>query len=316
MKLKPVVPFEPVSAAELPTGDKWLAQIKWDGVRMLTYWDGSEARLVNRRGNDRSVQYPEFITPHSYCSASSFILDGEFVALADGVPSFFEIMKRDSLRNPRAIERAIDITPVTYMIFDILFADGEWVNGKPLYQRQQLLQSVIAPTPNVQLVQSTPDLPLLFEVAKQHALEGIVCKNMNSTYPLGGKDGRWVKRKLFHDLIAVVGGVTYRGNVVNALLLGLYVEDQLMYIGHAGTGKLRGADWQAITNAVQPLLIAHKPFANEPERSKDAFWVNPLLTVKVQFLEWTPRRTMRHPSIQAVVHVPHRQCVFPDPEHE
>src|SRR5690606_41689137 len=111
---------------------------------------------------------------------------------------------------------------------------------------------------------------------------------------------------------AVIGGVTKRGTVVNSLLLGLYEGDRFIYIGHAGTGRLSQADWRALTERVQPLLIERKPFDNESDRSKDAFWVKPQITVKVQFMEWTPYRTMRHPSIQSFVDVPIRECTFPD----
>ncbi len=60
MILKPVVPFEPINTDKLPAGDHWVAQVKWDGVRMLSYFDGSNVQLVNRKLNNRSLQYPEF----------------------------------------------------------------------------------------------------------------------------------------------------------------------------------------------------------------------------------------------------------------
>ncbi len=54
MKLQPVIPFEPIVAEQLPVGDQWIAQIKWDGVRMLSYYDGNRSELINRRGNHRT----------------------------------------------------------------------------------------------------------------------------------------------------------------------------------------------------------------------------------------------------------------------
>lgn len=74
--LKPIIPFEPITVNQIPTGDNWVAQIKWDGVRILTYCEGGEVRLINRRQNDRTMQYPELQDAKAYCSASSFILDG------------------------------------------------------------------------------------------------------------------------------------------------------------------------------------------------------------------------------------------------
>ncbi|PYI52907.1 RNA ligase family protein [Paenibacillus flagellatus] len=300
MELKPIVPFEPVRAEQAPTGPNWVAQIKWDGVRMLAYGDGPETRLWNRRGNERTMQYPEFADVRRYCNASSVILDGEMIALdSAGKPSFHEIMKRDRLRTESKIAQAISRVPVTYMIFDVVYCNGEWATGMPLGERQRLLERIVVPGERVQLVRNVTDPNALLGVMRSHRMEGIVCKDLTSGYALDGKDDRWRKIKLFRDMYAVVGGVTYRDKLVNALLLGLYDPGgTLYYIGHAGTGKLTQADWRRLTERVQPMRIGDRPFANVPERNKDAVWIRPELVVKVQFLEWTPDGIMRHPSIQ------------------
>ncbi|PUA37790.1 DNA ligase [Paenibacillus elgii] len=310
--LNPVVPFEPISTDSFPKGGEWIAQIKWDGVRMLSYCDGSKVQLVNRRLNNRSLQYPEFLSPSRYCSASSFILDGEFIAFDHHKPSFHEIMKRDSLRKQQNIELGVTQTPVTYMIFDVLFCSGQWVTDKPLAERQRILQEIVIPQPDVQTVQNFTDPDELLQVMIKHQMEGVVCKDLNSTYMIGGKDKRWQKRKIFYDLLAVVGGVTYRDNIVNSLLLGLYDgQGNLYYIGHAGTGKVTQQEWRDLTARVASMRTKAKPFVNEPERSKDAVWIDPQIVVKVQFMEWTPGHTMRHPSIQAFVETNPSECKFP-----
>lgn len=311
MELKPVIPFEPVRTDSIPEGPDWVAQIKWDGVRMLAYSDGSDTRLWNRRRNERSVQYPEFLDIRSYCRAASVILDGEMIALDRSRPSFHEIMKRDRLRTESKIKQAVNRVPVTYMIFDVLYCDGEWVTDRPLAERQRLLNELVKPGERVQTVPNVADARALLDVMRSHRMEGIVCKDLKSTYVLDGKDGRWQKMKLFHDLYAVVGGVTFRDKVVNALLLGLYDDDgTLYYIGHAGTGKVTMAEWRRLTERVLPMRVGTKPFRNDPERSRDAFWIRPEIVVKVQFLEWTPDGIMRHPSIQSFAELPVEACTF------
>lgn len=276
---------------------------------MLSYFDGSKVQLVNRRLNNRSLQYPEFMSPSRYCTASSFILDGEFIAFDESKPSFHEIMKRDSLRKQQSIELAATQIPVTYMIFDVLFYNGVWVTDQALSERQKILQEIVIPQSHVQTVQNFPDPGGLLEVMIRHQMEGVVCKDLTSSYAINGKDKRWQKHKLFYDLFAVVGGVTFRGDVVNSLLLGLYdLEGRLHYIGHAGTGKVTQQEWRELTQRAASLAAKAKPFLNEPERSKDALWVKPEIVVKVQFLEWTPGKTMRHPSIQAFVEIPPHEC--------
>jgi bifunctional non-homologous end joining protein LigD len=310
MPIQPIIPFEPIRTEAIPVSDEWIAQIKWDGVRMLVYYDGDEVRLINRRLHDRTKQYPELLEIQQYCKAASIVLDGEIIAFDQQKPSFHEVMKRESLRKSQSIELAISRTPITYMIFDILMYNDTWVCNQPLAARQQLLQEWISPLPNVQITQSFSDGNQLYEVMQQHGMEGIVCKDLTSTYAIGGKDKRWQKKKIFRDLHAVVGGVTYRAGIVNSLLLGLYDHGELVYIGHAGTGKMSVEDWRSLTQMVGAMIIPHRAFVNEPERSKDAVWIEPKLTVKVQFLEWTPYRTMRHPSIQTFVEVQASDCTF------
>lgn len=310
MDLKPIIPFEPISTQTMPTSSDWIAQIKWDGVRMLTYFDGREVRLVNRKLNDRTKQYPELLEIKKFCSASSIVIDGEIIAFDQKRPSFHEVMKRDSLRKSRSIDLAVNQTPIAYMLFDILMYNDKWIIDKPLSERQKILQELITPLPNVQITQNFTDGNKLFHVVKEHNMEGIICKDLRGTYSIGGKDKRWQKKKIFRDLYAVIGGVTTRNGIVNALLLGLYDKNKLVYIGNAGTGKLSVEDWRALTGHIEPMIIPYRPFINEPERNKDAVWIDPKLTVRIQFLEWTPHGTMRHPSIQAFVNVIATECTF------
>ncbi|MCA0758518.1 DNA ligase [Paenibacillus sp. N4] len=309
MELKPVYPFEPVSISTPPAGDNWVAQIKWDGVRILLYYDGSTARLINRRMNERTLQYPELLDVNAFCKAQSVILDGEVIAFDQKKPSFYEVMKRDRLKLPMKIKQASVRAPITYMVFDVLFLNGEWVTEQTLAERQALLEDIMIPQPNIQIVQNYPDGTPLFEMMKQYRMEGVVYKDLGSTYPINGKDGRWRKQKVFHDLNAVVGGVTYRDKTVNALLLGIFTNNgDLIYIGHAGTGKLTRKDWSMLTEKAKDLQLDRIPFSNVPERSKDAVWVRPELTVKVEYLELTPGGTMRHPSIQGIVEIDKTEC--------
>lgn len=311
MELTPVIPFEPISTEALPESGDWVAQIKWDGVRMLTYFDGNEVRLINRRLNDRTMQYPEIANISSYCNAKSVILDGEIIALKDGKPSFHEIMRRDGVRNSKNIPQLLKTVPVVYMIFDILFHDGQWVIDRSLQQRQQLLSKVISTSERIQLVPNHSDPASLYAVMEQHEMEGIVIKDLNSKYQVNGKDKRWMKKKIIHDLVAVVGGVTKRGNLVNAVMLGLYDDaGELWYIGHAGTGKLTQSDWRSLTEVTDKMTLEKRPFINTPERSKEAIWIQPRITVKINYMAWTRDRNLRQPSIQSIVSISPEECTF------
>ncbi|WP_425455627.1 RNA ligase family protein [Brevibacillus panacihumi] len=310
LQVEPIVPFEPISTEHIPEGPNWVGQVKWDGVRVLTYYDGHEVRLFNRKFNERTFHYPELTNISEYCSAASIILDGEIIALRDGKPSFYEVMKRDGIRKLSNIDVARKSIPVTYMIFDILYLNHQWVTSSPLAERQKMLRDVIQLTGYVQLVENF-DAKALYEVIKNQEMEGIVIKDLASTYLINGKDSRWQKKKYYRDIIAVVGGVTLRNNIVNSLLLGLYDrDDQLRYIGHAGTGRLTQNDWRNLTERIRPLVQKNMPFVTKPPRTANALWLQPELTVKIKFAEWVEGHSLRQPSIQGFVDVPAHQCVF------
>ncbi|WP_339785655.1 DNA ligase [Paenibacillus sp. FSL R7-0313] len=308
---KPLIPFEPISRDTLPTGPQWIAQVKWDGVRMLAYEDGHELRLVNRRLHDRTAQYPELVTPRNLCSGSSYILDGEVIALDPdtGKPSFYHVLRRDRMSRPEGIAQAIHQIPVTYMVFDILFYEGKWVTDQPLADRQRLLHEVLNTAPHVQEVTNTLDAPSLLTVMRQHQMEGIVCKDLTSSYGIQGKDQRWQKVKIMHDVYAMIGGVTYRSGIVNAVAVGVYDGPDFIYIGHVGTGKLNSNTWRELTHQVEPLIRQDRPFHNVPERSAETTWVEPRIGVKVQYMELTHHNTLRHPSIQTFADVTREDCL-------
>ncbi len=311
MDIKPVIPFEPVRTDTAPSGERWVAQVKWDGVRILTYYDGRQTRLFNRKLNERTIQFPELTAINEYCAASSVILDGEVIALEKGRPSFQQVMRRDGVRQPDKVPSIKRAVPVIYMVFDLLYLNGEWVTGLPLAERQQLLSKYVTPQDQVQLVENIPEADALFAAVCDQDLEGIVCKDLGSKYLIRGKDARWQKIKNYQDVIAVIGGVTFRGNLVNAVLLGLYDDDgKFRYIGHAGTGKLSAKDWRELTERIKSLITERRPFQNKPERIKTAVWLQPTLAAKIRFIEWTSHGTLRQPSIQALVETDPKECKF------
>jgi bifunctional non-homologous end joining protein LigD len=311
--LEPIMPMEPRSAQDIPEGNDWIAQVKWDGVRVLTYADGTEVKLFNRHGRERTFHYPELLNIASYCKAHSIVLDGEVIALGpDGRPNFHQVMKRDGIRRMDRVNAARKQVPVTYMVFDVLYYDGEWITNQPFSKRTDVLSRIIEPTPYIQVVESQTDGMTLFDVMKQYDMEGVVMKKLDSRYIVGEKTSQWLKVKNYRDLIAVIGGYTLNdAGVVNAVLLGLYDNaGQLHYIGHTGTGKLSHQEWRQLTQVLKAVPKAARPFVNKPDRGAEALWVEPTITVKIQFAEWTAGHSLRQPSIQGIVDVEPGRCMI------
>lgn len=311
MELQPIIPFEPVRTDLIPIGERWIAQVKWDGVRILTYHEDGQVRLFNRKLNERTIQYPEFTEVGRYCAANSVILDGEVIALHEGKPSFHEIMRRDGIRYKERVTWARETVPAVYMIFDILYRNEKWIIDQPLRERQEQLKEIIRPQHDVLLVENFADSQSLFYAIQREKMEGIICKDLDSTYKINAKDNRWQKYKNYRDLNVVVGGVTFQGSTVNAVLLGLYDQQRcLCFIGKAGTGKLTTADWQELTVAAKSIVTRECPFGENLKKIPGVVWLKPLITLKVQFIEWTDGGILRQPSIQAVIPVAPETCVF------
>ncbi|PLR98733.1 non-homologous end-joining DNA ligase [Bacillus sp. T33-2] len=311
--MDPIFPMEPASSESVPESDEWIAQIKWDGVRILTYFDNGAVRLFNRKKRERTLHYPEIVNIQGYCSAKSVILDGEVISLGEnGKPAFNEVMKRDGIRRLDRINMVRKIVPVTYMVFDVLFLNGEWIHNKPLLDRLNLLSEIIMPNEHIQCVSSGNDGGSLFRAVKEHGMEGIVMKQIDSPYLPGKKKDYWLKIKNYRDIIAVIGGFTLRNNIVNAILLGLYDDSgRLIYVGHTGTGKMTVQDWKDLTEVLRPSIVSNQPFANQPERHAQSVFVRPEITVKIKFAEWTDAGYMRQPSIEGFIEVPPAECMLP-----
>lgn len=312
INLEPILPMEPVSSNTIPAGEEWIAQVKWDGVRVLTYADDGGVQLFNRKKNERTLHYPEISNISEYCSSRSVILDGEVISLGEnGKPSFQRVMRRDGLRNIDRIRRAAETVPIIYMIFDIIYLNGVWIDDKSFHERNEILSSIITPNKHIQLVPSIDQTQSLFNAVKEQEMEGIVLKRMDSLYAIGKKREDWLKVKNFQDIIAVIGGFTLRHNTVNSILLGLYdSKGRLHYVGHTGTGKMTVSDWRELTKELKEIVTEHLPFNKIPQRHADAVWVQPQMTVKIKFAEWTEGGALRQPSIEGFIEFPPEECLL------
>lgn len=312
INLEPIFAMEPVSSDTIPNGEDWIAQVKWDGVRVLTYADNQEIRLYNRKKNERTLHYPEITNISEYCMSRSVILDGEVISLGEnGKPSFHHVMRRDGLRKLERIKMVADSVPIIYMIFDVIYLNGEWINSKPFHDRNEILAEIIKPNEHIQLVPSITEGESLFSAIKEQGMEGIVLKRTGSPYAIGKKRDDWLKVKNYRDIIAVIGGFTLGHNTVNSILLGLYdSEGKLQYVGHTGTGKMTVSDWKDLTKELKEIVAEHHPFKKKPLHHAHATWVRPEKTVKIKFAEWTEGGAMRQPSIEGFIEVPPLECLL------
>ena len=298
------------SAARLPADDEeWGFEIKWDGVRAITYWRPKQLRIESRNLNDVSVRYPELRALSPQLGSREAVLDGEIVAFDDqGRPSFERLQQRMHASSPSVIRRLASEAPVSYIIFDLLYLDGHTTIALPYRERRALLEGIELKGPAWQ----TPAYHAgegreLLAAAAEQRLEGVVAKRLDSPYRPGRRTDEWLKIKNVNRQELVIGGWLpgkgARAGRLGALLMGYYEPDEqdrpvLRYAGRVGTG-FKEQDLEHLGQELAARARDSSPFAGtQPPRG--ARFVEPELVAEIEFRQWTHDRILRHSSYKGL----------------
>ncbi|HUA20248.1 MAG TPA: DNA ligase D [Bryobacteraceae bacterium] len=291
-----ITPMLASLAEHPPSGDAWLYEVKWDGVRALCFIAAGQLRIFTRNQKRCEQQYPELsVLPH-YIQASSAILDGEIAVLDDqGRSSFSLIQPRISVADPNTIAHLARSAPVTLFAFDLLYLDGYDLRGVPLEERRRVLESVLTPADHIRLSDRFPvGGKEMLEAARAHGLEGIVAKRRDSKYE-GRRSRDWIKIKVTNSDDFVIGGFTHgERDYFSSLVLGLYDHGKLTHAGQAGTG-FNEKSLQDIFAKLEPLIVRKNPFSGTVKALRDVTWVKPELVAEIKYLEFTPDGLLRAP---------------------
>ena len=279
----------------------WLFEIKWDGVRALTWVDHGELRIRSRNEIDITARYPEFAGLPRELAARQVILDGEIVALDEtGHSSFQLLQERMHVRAPS--EKLVATVPAVYFVFDVLYCDGYDLRGAPLLQRKQLLQRLLRNSERFRYSDHQIEHGKeLFDLAQKSGLEGILAKRLDSRYS-SDRSPSWLKLKITKTVDAVVAGWTEARTgalLFGSLLLGVYEGKKLRFIGHVGTG-FDTKKQKELFDRLKKLEVAKPAFEKEPDSNEPAHWVKPELVARVKFSGWTQEKALRHPVFVAI----------------
>jgi bifunctional non-homologous end joining protein LigD len=282
--------------------DNYAFEVKWDGVRSISYVEGGRARFESRRGGDITSRYPELRALGPALSSTAAVLDGEIVAFEGERPSFERLQRRMHVSNERAIRRLMGEVPVVYVIFDLLWLEGHSTLELPYRERRKLLDELAPQGPSWQ----TPAAhegggTALLDATKRLGLEGVVAKRLESVYEPGRRSRAWLKVKNHNSQEFVIGGWAAgkgaRSTSLGALLIGYYESTEpdarLKYAGRVGTG-LTETELRRLVELLEPLRRDTSPFSPAP-RVKDAVFVEPELVAEVEFTEWTSAGAVRAP---------------------
>ncbi len=231
----PIPPMEARLVDEIPRGQGWQYEPKWDGFRCLVFRDGTTVTLQAKSGQPLARYFPELVERFAGLEPTRFVVDGEIAVPVEGHFSFNDLLQRIHPARSRVLKLARE-HPACFVAFDLLVSpDGQSLVQKPLRERRPALEKFaekyFPPGGKLRLSPATRDFHLAqrwFELVGGD-LDGLIAKRLDCDYRAGERDGM-EKVKLVRTADCVVGGFRYATGkkIIGSLLLGLYNEQRLL----------------------------------------------------------------------------------------
>jgi len=317
--------MEALLAADLPEGDGWQFEPKWDGFRCLAERNGNEVTLTSKSGKPLARYFPEIVELLRGLKEKRFVLDGELIIPVGDALSFDALQLRLHPAESR-IRKLSTETPAELMAFDLLAVDGESLSDLPLSNRRKRLERFLAENeaPGLHLSPMTceRDTALKWLHRSGGALDGVIAKRADLEYRAGERAMIKVKQNRTAD--CVVGGFRYveKKRVVGSLLLGLYDDEGLLH--HVGfTSAIPSVERDELTKKLEKLVQPPGFTGSAPggpsrwNTARSIAWepLKPVLVVEVRydqvtgdrfrhgtgFLRWRPDKNPKQCTLEQLV---------------
>src|ERR1041385_2653315 len=256
---RPFPPLEALSVDEIPQGDNWQYEPKWDGFRCLVFRDGGKIELQSKSGQTLTRYFPDLVEAVAALKAKRFVLDGEIVIPRGKAFSFDDLLQRIHPAASRITKLAAE-TPALLIVFDLLLLDGDVLTKELLPERRKRLEAFAKKYMRRQkTIRLSPAATKLSDAKKWlrqvgATLDGIIAKRRDLPYEAGNRHGMQ-KIKNYRSADCVVGGFRYNEGkkTVGSLLLGLYNEQGLL--DHVGfTSSIHADEKKALTAKLEKLI--------------------------------------------------------------
>ncbi|MGH2762236.1 MAG: ATP-dependent DNA ligase [Thermoleophilaceae bacterium] len=289
----PVKPQLAKSRRDLPEGEGWCYEPKWDGFRTIVFRDGDDVHLQSRNGRPMNRYFPDVVEQALALPAPRLVLDGEMVVTVDGVQEFDLLSQRIHPAASR-VERLRRETPAQLVAFDLLAVEDETLLELPYVERRARLAELVADPVDLTPATDDPDAAGQWLAGTG---EGVIAKESAAPYLPGERVGM-VKVKRVRTADAVVAAFRFgkEPGTVGSLILGMYGDDgELHIVGH--TSSFRAAQKRELIELLEPYRT-HERGSGEPSRWKsdeELVWegLRPELVCEVQFDHITGHR-IRH----------------------
>jgi ATP-dependent DNA ligase len=300
-------PMDAKAAREIPVGNDWQYEPKWDGFRCLAFRDHQEIKLESKAGQGLERYFPEIVEALVKVKASRFVLDGELLIIHEERANFDMLLQRIHPAASR-IQKLSKETPAVFVLFDLLVnEDGVSLVDNTLRERRPALEAFFQKHAHETRGLMLSPYTCRFSQAEhwlsefRGALDGIVAKRLDAVYDSGGRDAM-VKIKNIRTADCVVGGFRYlaKEKQVGSLLLGLY--DTGGKLNHVGfTSSMPRDERPALTKRLESMIEEPGFTGARPGgpsrwsrgRNTDWFPLAPHLVIEVEFDHFSGHR-FRH----------------------
>ncbi|MCK1642123.1 non-homologous end-joining DNA ligase [Bradyrhizobium sp. 157] len=282
-----IEPALATSIEKVPSGDRWIHEIKFDGYRVQLHIRNDAIKILTRRGNDWTTRFSKVAADAYLINAGSAIIDGEVVVPgADGTTDFSVL--QNELRGKS--------TWLVMIAFDLLYLNGQDLRKVPLIERKAHLKKLIERTA-IQFSESFEiDGKEMFAHACKVGLEGVVSKVRDSRYPSGrGRD--WVKKTCAQRETLTIAGFALDGNDWDGIYVGRRRGDDLIYAGKVDHGfdKVSAAD---LRKRLTPLIRKTQPYTKRIAHK--GIWVEPELLAEIEYRAKSAEGKVRHPFFKGL----------------
>ncbi len=289
MKFK--IPFFPMllKEIEVPFDDeKFLYEIKFDGLRAIIHVGKNTFHIYNRHKKEITELYPELIHIKEGIKEDC-ILDGEIVLFDKNLPSFSKLQERSHLKDKNKIQHYSEHYPVCFMAFDCLYKEKDLTN-KTLLERKQILNTIKDNNYLIKTKYILKEGKKLFKKIQKMHLEGIVAKKIDSVYLINTRSEDWIKIKNWKQETFLIGGyVDEKEKAIITLFLGEYRNQKFYFVGKVIAGKK-----QEIYNKIKKEQIKKTtPFCDFED--KEINYLKPKLSCEIAYIERTKNNHLRQP---------------------
>jgi DNA ligase D-like protein (predicted ligase)/DNA ligase D-like protein (predicted 3'-phosphoesterase) len=286
-------------SANMPfDSEEWIYEIKWDGIRALSYVN-DDFSIRSRNDKELKHSFPELEELKTL--THNTVIDGEIIVMKNGKADFQTLSERSKAGSDRDIRYLSNKSPATYIIFDILEKDAQPLIHLPLIERKSLLKKYVTEGQHVLLSDYIEKQgKAYYETALAKGIEGIMAKNKQSPYEPGIKSSSWLKIKHTLSCDCVIFGYTEgqgaRKSTFGALILGLYNNTVPTYVGKVGTGFSQETR-TSLLRTFEPLRVSEKTLRTENIQDRIT-WLKPEIVCQVAYQNVTREGRLRMPRFR------------------